>query len=235
MTERAARHVQRTRERFVVGPSHWQWRDGLLEIGIREWSVPIPRAVRGTLRVRPHALTRFHAELDAAGRHRWGPIAPSARIEVDMQMPGLQWSGDAYVDSNEGDEPIGHAFARWDWLRTISADGSTAVVYDVQPRDRDAHVVARRFGHDGSDTDFTPATEQVLPRAPIWRIDRRVRAHGEARVLRTLEDTPFYARSLLRLDLGDAPVTAVHETLDAGRLEQPIVQAMLPWRMPRRR
>jgi carotenoid 1,2-hydratase len=30
-------------------------------------------------------------------------------------------------------------------------------------------------------------------------------------------------------------VTAMHETLDLGRLTSPIVQAMLPWRMPRRR
>ena len=99
MTERGARHVRRTRERFDIGPSHWLWRGDVLEIGLREWSVPIPRAVRGTLRVRPEALTSFHAPLDAAGRHVWSPIAPCARIEVALESPELRWTGDAYIDS----------------------------------------------------------------------------------------------------------------------------------------
>jgi carotenoid 1,2-hydratase len=75
----------------------------------------------------------------------------------------------------------------------------------------------------------------VLPPSPLWRIDRRARA--AARVQRTLEDTPFYARSLIELaPLGGtgAATPAVHETLDVRRLASPIVQAMLPFRMPRR-
>jgi carotenoid 1,2-hydratase len=234
MTERGARHLRYGRDHFTVGPSHLRWHGDALEIDLREWSVPIPRAVRGLIRVYPRALTRFHAELDPEGRHLWAPIAPSARIEVAMASPALRWSGEAYVDSNEGEEPIGRGFMRWDWLRTVSADGSTAVVYDVQPSSGSEHVVARRFGHDGSDEDFTPAPRQSLPAAPIWRIDRQVRAEGSARVVQTLEDTPFYARSLLQMGLGGSQVTAVHETLDARRLNRPIVQAMLPWRMPRR-
>lgn len=234
MTERAARHVRRTRERFDIGPSHWLWRGDVLEIGLREWSVPIPRAVRGTLRVRPEALTSFHAPLDAAGRHVWSPIAPCARIEVAMESPELRWTGDAYIDSNEGSEPIGRAFRRWDWLRTASADGSTAVVYDVQPHAEPPRLITRNFAPDGTDTPFEAPAHQALPRAPVWRIDRQVHAEGQAHVVRTLEDTPFYARSLLRMQVAGQPVSAVHETFDATRLERRVVQSMLPWRMPRR-
>ena len=72
--------------------------------------MPLPRRVRGRVRVHPQGLCRFVAPLDAAGRHRWGPIAPCARIEVDLDRPGLRWRGHAYLDSNEGDEPVDRAF-----------------------------------------------------------------------------------------------------------------------------
>jgi len=53
-------------------------------------------------------------------------------------------------------------------------------------------------------------------------------------VLQQLEDTPFYQRSVLRSRLLDEEVTSFHETLSVPRLVNPIVRAMLPWRMPRR-
>ena len=51
-------------------------------------AAPLPRRVRGRVRVHPQGLCRFVAPLDAAGRHRWGPIAPCARIEVELDQPG---------------------------------------------------------------------------------------------------------------------------------------------------
>ncbi len=72
-----------------------------------------------------------------------------------------------------------------------------------------------------------------------WGVARHVRSGpapdgSRPRVLRTLEDTPFYARDVVQGQLCGEPVQAMHETLDAGRFASPIVQAMLPWRMPRR-
>ena len=55
-----------------------------------------------------------------------------------------------------------------------------------------------------------------------------------ASVVQTLEDTPFYVRSVLRADLLGEQVTAVHETLSIPRLVSLPVRLMLPWRMPRR-
>jgi len=53
-------------------------------------------------------------------------------------------------------------------------------------------------------------------------------------VVRTLEDTPFYARSVVRTQLCGQTVEAMHETLSATRFASPMVQALLPFRMPRR-
>jgi carotenoid 1,2-hydratase len=237
MTERGARHVHREHSAFVVGPSRLAWNGRWLEIALDERSVPWARAVRGTLRVHPHALASFAAPLDTPGRHRWGPIAPCARIEVALDAPSLRWQGAAYLDSNEGDEPIERAFTRWDWLRTASPDGrTTTVIYDVQAQGASAAAfIARRFDADGSDCAVDVAAHRAaLAPAPLWRIARSVRAGEGARVLRTLEDTPFYARSLIELSSDGAREHAVHETLDVSRLRSPAVQAMLPWRMPRR-
>jgi carotenoid 1,2-hydratase len=54
-----------------------------------------------------------------------------------------------------------------------------------------------------------------------------------ARIRRSLEDTPFYARSLLDCRILGHRVEAVHETLDARRFALWWVQNLLPWRMPR--
>jgi carotenoid 1,2-hydratase len=240
MTERAARHVRCEHSSFVVGPSRVVWNGRWLEIALDERSVPWARTVRGTLRVHPHALSHFAAPLDAAGRHRWAPIAPCARIEVALDTPALRWQGAAYLDSNEGDEPIERAFTRWDWLRTASPQGrTTTVIYDVQaPGAQAAAFIARRFEADGSDHAVDAAPSRVaLAAAPVWRVERSVRADEGARVMRTLEDTPFYARSLIEMPSGGSGACgpAVHETLDVRRLRSSAVQAMLPWRMPRRR
>ncbi len=52
-------------------------------------------------------------------------------------------------------------------------------------------------------------------------------------MIRTLEDTPFYARSLVGLRLIGERTVGVHESLSLDRVAHPIVRAMLPFRMPR--
>jgi carotenoid 1,2-hydratase len=234
MTERAARHVRRSAHEFIIGPSMMAWERDALVVEIDERGAPLPRTVLGRLRLQPEALSAFGVALDGAGRHRWGPLAPCARIEVDLASPRLRWQGQAYFDSNEGDEPIERGFTRWDWQRTTLPDGQVAVVYDTQPRDAAPRVIARRFAPDGAHRAIEPGARRALPPAPLWRIARRAHAEGAPRVLRTLEDTPFYARSLLETAIDGRPLHAVHETLDAQRLCSPVVQAMLPFRMPRR-
>ena len=235
MTERSRRDVSRSRDVFSVGPSAMRWRGGELEITLDEVANPLPRRVKGRVRVIPAGLSDFAAPLDDGERHRWGPIAPCARVEVDFDEPGLRWQGHGYLDSNEGDEPVSEPFTTWDWLRAPLSDGSTVVVYDVrQLNGRDDRVIGTRFWPDGRRAAVKLQVRQPLP-ASAWRVPRTVRCErGDARVLRTLEDTPFYARSVVQAQLCGETVTAMHETLSATRFASPVVQLMLPFRMPRR-
>ena len=68
MTERGRRHVQRSAREFVVGPSRVHWDGAALVIDIDEIGVPLPRRVRGRVRVLPHALCRFVTGLDGPAR-----------------------------------------------------------------------------------------------------------------------------------------------------------------------
>jgi carotenoid 1,2-hydratase len=236
MTERGKARVDRTRDHFVVGPSHIKWQHDHLQIELNEVCVPFPHRVRGTVRVYPTALSGFVAELDDAGRHRWGPIAACARLEVDLLKPDIKWQGEAYFDSNEGDEPVNRPFQAWDWSRSRMRDGSTAVLYDLRQTNGHERVIARRFALDGSSQAFEPPPKRTTLPKTLWRIDRSVRAEAgaPAHVTETLEDAPFYARSLLSTRLLGESVTSVHETLLPQRLNNLPVQLMLPWRMPRR-
>ncbi len=235
MTERGHRHVQRQAHSFAIGSSLLAWNGQSLNIQINERASPLPRRVIGQVRVHPLGLSTFSTPLDAqAGRHRWGPIAPCARIEVNLDQPSLRWQGNAYLDSNEGDEPVDRGFQRWDWLRAPLDDGRCAVLYDVQPRHGPAELIGARFAPQGDVEPFTLQQRQRLPATRWFRVQRRVPVESAgAQVTQTLEDTPFYARSLLHMHLGGRPAPAVHETLNVGRLTSPVVQRMLPFRMAR--
>jgi carotenoid 1,2-hydratase len=206
MTERRPRHaLNREARRLRIGPSHMRWTGRALVIDIDEVATPLPRRVRGRVTVHPAGLSPFVAQLDSRGAHRWGPIAPCARVEVEMAEPSLSWKGHAYIDSNEGDEPVDRGFTEWDWQRATLAEGSTAVVYDVrQTGGRGDRVIATRFQPDGSAQAFEPPPRQVLP-ASRWRIRRHMRSDAPATRCHTLEDTPFYARSVVPATLLGEP------------------------------
>jgi carotenoid 1,2-hydratase len=233
MTERSRVAGERGAREFVIGPSALHWDGEALSIDINEWANPWPHKVRGRVVVRPRGLSRFGAALDAQGRHRWGPLAPSARVEVDLASPGLRWSGEGYLDSNEGDEPVAQGFAEWHWLRARLADGSTAVAYDLREPGGGQRTIAARFGADGRAGPIELPPCRPLP-ASAWRVQRVARAGEGARVNRSLEDTPFYARSVLDAELCGERVAAMHESLDCRRLDSTWVRGLLPFRMPRR-
>jgi carotenoid 1,2-hydratase len=235
MTERGRAAMHRSADEFVIGPSRLHWDGHSLLIEIDEVGMPMPQRVRGRVRLWPQGLSRFSTALDDGGRHRWGPIAPCSRIEVELDRPGTRWAGHAYLDSNEGDEPIDRPFRAWDWSRATLQDGSTAVVYDVRQKTGGDRVIAQRFARDGTATAFEPPPRQALP-GSRWRVPRAMRTESgrPARVLRTLEDAPFYVRSMLESGLLGETVASVHESLLVPRVVSLPVRLMLPWRMPRR-
>ena len=232
-TERDRSALDRTASTLSIGPSALEWDGDGLTIGLDEVTAPLPRRLRGTVRVRPLAVSGQTFELDGAGRHRWSPISPCARVEVDLREPGLRWSGHGYLDTNDGDEPLEAAFADWHWSRATLRDG-TAVLYDVSRRGGERAAVALRFDRAGGVLDEEPPPAAPM-RQSLWRIRRETRADGAdaPEITRTFEDGPFYARSVLRSSLFSEPVVAVHESLSLDRFASPWVQAMLPFRMPR--
>jgi len=236
MTERSRASMARDARNFTVGPSSVRWDGSSIIIDIDEINVPLPSRVRGRVRVQPEGLCGFVTALDDMGRHRWGPIAPCARVEVDLEQPAARWTGHAYLDSNEGDEPIAGPFMRWDWSRASLRDGTTAVIYDVRQKQGADRVLALRFSAAGAAEHFDPPARQTLP-TTLWRVPRAIRTDAgvPARELQRLEDAPFYARAVLSSGLLGEAVTSVHETLLAQRLDSPLVRMMLPFRMPRRR
>jgi len=235
MTERGRSSVHMAPSVFTIGPSSLSWDGNALTIEIDEVTVPLPSRIKGVVRLHPAALTERAFVLDAKGAHRWWPIAPCARVEVALERPALRWSGAGYLDANAGDAPLEHGFVRWDWSRA-SLDGRTVVLYDVRRRDGEDLALALAFDARGGVRPIEAPARVHLP-ATRWRIERATRADHDhpASVLETLEDTPFYARSVLGTRLLGAPATAVHESLDLDRFRAGWVQLLLPFRMPRRR
>ena len=233
LTERSGRALRRSRAHLAIGPSALAWDGDGLTVDIDEVTAPLPSRLRGRVRVHPAALPGQAFGLDAAGRHRWTPIAPCARVEVALERPALRWSGSAYFDANAGSEPLEAGFRCWDWSRA-DLPGATAVLYDLVRHDGSQQHLALRFGRDGSAEPFEPPPRVGLP-GTRWGVARGTRADaGHApRVVETLEDTPFYARSLLSTRLLGAPAMAVHESLSLEQFSAGWVQALLPFRMPR--
>ena len=233
-TERSAQRVERSADAFRIGPSR-VLRDGddlLFEID--EITVPVPTRLRGTVRVRPEIPGAGPCALDTGGRHHWQPLAPRARVEVDLSSPASRWSGSGYLDSNWGEDALERDFVGWNWSR-MDAGQDTVVLYDAVRRDASRHSLALRFDRHGAIADFAAPPAAMLP-ATGWRVARTTRSEqpGGARVLRTLEDTPFYARSIVEARLFGETLTGIHESLSLDRFASPWVQCLLPFRAPRR-
>jgi carotenoid 1,2-hydratase len=231
MTERPRSAVDRTANCFTVGPSNLSWDGKSLTIRIDEIAVPIPGQIRGTVRVFPTAITPLAFTLSENGNHQWWPIAPCARVQVAFDRPHLRWQGDGYLDMNRGDTPLNQAFADWQWARGATHDGAV-ILYEAQRRDGSRIDLAMTFDPQGQMSAFEPPPTVELKRTG-WRMRRNIRSEDKARIVRTLEDAPFYTRSLVFTELLGEPMILMHESLSLDRFEMPLVQAMLPFRMPR--
>lgn len=233
MTERSQGALRRSATALTIGPSSLEWKDGVLNVAIEETTMPVPRRLRGVVRVVPTSLASAVYALDPGKRHRWTPIAPSARVEVRFEQPAISWSGTGYVDTNDGDAALEDDFEQWHWSRAHHSLGTT-VLYDATCRSGDATMLALRFDDACNAMPLTAPPRARLP-STAWRIDRVTRcdAGAAAEVVETLEDTPFYARSLVATTIGNQRMIAIHESLSLDRFRSRWVQALLPFRMPR--
>jgi carotenoid 1,2-hydratase len=234
LTERGRAGVSRSATMFAVGPSALAWDRNVLTIKIDEVTVPWPSPLRGTVRLTPSALTGASFALDAGGLHHWRPLAPCARVDVDLRSPALRWQGPGYLDSNTGAAPLADAFSAWHWSRA-SRDAGTTVLYDIGRCDGTAVTIARHFDRLGNERAFTSPPLAALP-STRWKVARATRCDAGAlpRALATLEDAPFYARSVVETTIEGESMQAMHESLALDRFQAAWVRALLPFRMPRR-
>jgi carotenoid 1,2-hydratase len=240
MTERGGANTHQSRDTLQIGPSSMRWESNglgdrlVIDIEERDIRLGIPwrRRVKGQIILHPEVLNAHSFRLDPAGRHHWHAIAPRARIEVKMSAPDIQWTGSGYLDGNDGREPIEDGFKSWHWSRAHVGKQS-AVIYEGQRRDGSFFGSAIRFDKTGAPHEEPLPLVAPLPRT-WWAMARQTRAdRGHATVVKTWEDSPFYARSTVTARLWGQPVTAVQESISLDRLVNPVVQWMLPYKMPR--
>ena len=234
MTERGRGALDAGAHHLRIGPSALRWDGGVLTVDIEEVAVPWPHRIRGTVRVHPAALPGQGFSLDDAGHHHWAPIAPVSRVEVALDSPALRWSGPGYLHTNSGSAALEEDFVTWDWCRAPTPAGAT-ILYNARRRVGGEQALALRVARGGGLERMAPPPPAPLPRT-LWRMEQGTRADaGHVPTLtQRLEDTPFYARSLIGTRLYGADVVAVHESLSLDRFRAPWVQAMLPFRIPRR-
>ncbi len=232
MTERSAARTIISRDCLTIGASALSWTADTLTITIDERAAPFPARLRGTVTVRPRSLTQRTFMIDAEGRHRWRPLAPAAAFEVDFKDPELSWRGEGYFDSNDGDAPLEDAFKGWNWARLQTGGRPPLILYDTAPRTGEPRRLALEIGEDGAITETDRPALRLANPTPVFRMERRIGGE-DPRVIRTLEDAPFYSRSLVETSIGGVRYSGFHESLSGDRLRSPIVRAMLPFRMPR--
>ena len=232
MTERSKKQLHRTPTEFKIGPSSMAWEGDCLVITIDEITVPFPSRVKGKIRLYPTIASDYQTPLDPKGEHYWRPVAPLARVEANFEKPNLKWAGTGYHDMNWGSVPLEDSFSSWFWSRTATQKGAH-IVYDRTLRDQSAAGFALNIDRSGK------AIELQLPKpielgTTLWQMKRPARADNPAVVEATLEDSPFYTRSLVKSVIDGEAVDIFHESLSLDRFRNPIIQMMLPFKMPRR-
>jgi carotenoid 1,2-hydratase len=232
MTERGSAHVMRDAQHFKVGPSSMTWNGGDLTIDIRERCSPLPYVLRGVVRLSARTFYNAPVQLDATGQHQWQAVAPHGRVSVQMEAPNLSWEGPAYHDMNWGDEPLESGFRNWTWARANTRSG-TEVLYDVERSNGSRFSFGRCF--NAGEVTARPVPQSHPLKRGFWGMSRSVNSEAPPQLMSTLEDAPFYTRNHVGLTLDGQRCEAFHESLSLDRFKQPIVQAMLPFKMPRTR
>jgi carotenoid 1,2-hydratase len=234
-TEHPRESLHRDANSLAIGRSQITWDGTVMTWRIDETTAPVPTRIRGVIRLYPDGATRFALTLDPDGLHRWRPLIPRGRVQVELERPALRWSGTGYMDTNDGTVPLDEGFREWTWLRTHTRDGTT-VIYDVVPLNGVPSLHALHLLPSGA-VERLPQPMRSPLSLTGWGLKRVAFADvGYApRVRSALEDAPFYARCLLETTLSGERVTAFHESLSLDRFRSAWVRSLLPFRMRRSR
>jgi len=234
MTERCRHSLGITDTSLAIGPSSLTWDGTRLTVRIDEKAPVTGLPVRGVVTLEPEILSDFATDFGTAGRHLWAPIAPRAHVEARFDAPVASWTGTGYFDTNRGDEPLENGFSYWNWSRACLPN-SAVMLYEGTRRDGGTFNTGLEIASDGSARPLEFRKRCDLPPTRYWKMPRETRldaGHG-ASVVRTLEDTPFYSRSMIATHLLGQPVHAMHESVSLDRFRKRWVQSLLGWRMPR--
>lgn len=223
--------VERSPMQLRVGSSALSHSDGVLTAEIDERTA-FGRRVVGRVRVELEGLIEAEVTLDVHGRHRWTPLAPAVRAEVELTTPSLRFTGHAYVDGNEGDEALESGFSQWSWARFIDSEGGACILYDTVDPSGVAAERTFRVGARGLELQASGSLQTTDLPPTLFRLSPSVRLDpGSPLQASRMQDAPFYARTLVRGQAFGRSVTGVHEWLDLGRFGNPWVQRMIPYRM----
>lgn len=235
LAEQKVAPAERAAESLVIGRSRIGWEGDRLVVDIDEQTTPFFRRqpLRGRIVVHPEARSGLEIDIDERGQHRWWPVAPLARIEVDLKVPGVRFSGHGYHDANAGDVPLEATFETWNWSRARTPSGDAALLtYDVTCSSGAEPHLAFQVKKDGTVEHLERSWRAPLGRS-LWQLARHARVDegAAARVVRSLEDGPFYARALVETRVFGHPVVAMHEQLAAHRLRQRWVRFCTGYKM----
>jgi carotenoid 1,2-hydratase len=236
MTDRGESALRQTPDSFTVGPSSLNWTGDELVISVDEiGSPPLVSRVRGTIRVRPTALTSVELPLTEDGAHVWRPFAPTCAIEVDLEAAGWQWNGHGYFDANFGTRALEQDFSYWTWGRFPTGRGSTCF-YDATRLDGTSLGVGVKFDDCGHARSIVPPPKTPLKRS-LWALRRETRADEgfQPHQVQSMLDAPFYSRATVKTKIDGEETIGVHEALDLKRFRSPLLKPMLAVRVPRRK
>ena len=231
--ERPVRQSDRARDGVVIGQSSMRWQGDRLRVDVNERTTPFARPVRGTVHLYPELYSGLALQIDGRGEHRWWPVAPLARIEVDLHEPGVHFTGHGYYDANAGVVPLEAAFETWSWSRARAADVAY-LTYDVSTSAAERMSLAFKISARGDVSDLSPMWSAPMRRS-YWGLPRQARVdHGQpCHIVRSLEDGPFYSRALVATRIDGRRVLAMHESLAAHRLRRRWVRRLVKYRMRR--
>jgi len=242
MTERGQGDLRRTADTMTIGASSMCYTRRGLEILFDEMALPwpgqrlVPSGMSGRILIEPEIENGQSHELDPDGHHVWWPVFPHARISIECaNLPGGGWQGEAYHDFNFGSRVLEEDFKSWDWARGTTAEGETTILYDAILRSGARRTLGLAFSGGHAPVDVSAPQRQRLPTG-IWGVQAGIGCDPgtSPKLVRKLEDAPFYRRSLVSTRVNGRDVSMVHESLDCDRLANPLVRLMLPFRMPRR-
>lgn len=208
------------------------WENGSLLITIDERCAPLPFPLKGRVIFTPDCLYNTPVPLDLNVRHFWQAVAPHGQVAVEFENPALSWAGRAYHDMNWGDEPLEKGFKTWTWCRALTKQGTT-VLYDLDHRDGTSKTFGQLY-HDGAVFEVKVPPRKTLSPG-YWGMTRSVNSDEQPILLATLEDAPFYTRNHIAMKVDGMHCEALHESLSLDRFTSPVVQMMLPFRMPRKK